>query len=459
MAVSSKPNGRQEVQFKGLDQKRRTLRVGVMFRADAERIETHVETILEAAAAGVLLDRCDTAECGKLPTALRRKALDTIAWFADVPAKLWAKLVGVGLVSPRDAGEQLSALETVGGSLQAYLNRRTDAKPGTRVFYGHTVRNLCEFFGEGRQLGSVTPAEADDFRRWLQVNEKLSAATVARRCGLAQQFFRDAVRRRLISANPFEGMKRGTNHNPERQRFITAGTIAKVIDACPNAEWRALVALSRFGGLRVPSEAMSLRVGDVELAAGRMVIHSPKTERYEGRDKRLCPVFPELRPFLEELDAQIHAGQVWLFERLRPAACVDGDWRGANLRTQFERIIRRAGVKPWPRLWHNLRASRQTELTDQYPAHVVAAWLGNTERIAQRHYLQVTDAHFERAIHEASEAKSDAQSDARSSVHRTAHACTDNKKPAQNSGCSTIQPVSESRQMGGTGFEPVTSTV
>jgi hypothetical protein len=52
-------------------------------------------------------------------------------------------------------------------------------------------------------------------------------------------------------------------------------------------------------------------------------------------------------------------------------------------------------------------------------------------------------------IREASEAKSDA----RSSVHRTAHACTDNKKPAENSGCSTIQPVTESRQMGGTGFD------
>ena len=32
-----------------------------------------------------------------------------------------------------------------------------------------------------------------------------------------------------------------------------------------------------------------------------------------------------------------------------------------------------------------------------HPIHVVTAWLGNTPRIALKHYLQVTDADFERA--------------------------------------------------------------
>jgi hypothetical protein len=35
-----------------------------------------------------------------------------------------------------------------------------------------------------------------------------------------------------------------------------------------------------------------------------------------------------------------------------------------NLCTQFLRIIRKAGVKKWLKLFHNLRASRETELTD-----------------------------------------------------------------------------------------------
>ncbi len=59
--------------------------------------------------------------------------------------------------------------------------------------------------------------------------------------------------------------------------------------------------------------------------------------------------------------------------------------------------MRRAGLKPWPRLFHAMRASRETELAQEYPIHVVTAWLGNTPRIALKHYLTVTDADFEQA--------------------------------------------------------------
>ena len=40
---------------------------------------------------------------------------------------------------------------------------------------------------------------------------------------------------------------------------------------------------------------------------------------------------------------------------------------------------------------------RQTELTHEDPQHVICRWLGNSQLIAQRHYLQVTDEDFARA--------------------------------------------------------------
>jgi hypothetical protein len=45
-------------------------------------------------------------------------------------------------------------------------------------------------------------------------------------------------------------------------------------------------------------------------------------------------------------------------------------------------IIKRAGLKPWPKLWHNLRITRQTELAATFPIHVVCEWLGNSTLIA-----------------------------------------------------------------------------
>jgi hypothetical protein len=63
----------------------------------------------------------------------------------------------------------------------------------------------------------------------------------------------------------------------------------------------------------------------------------------------------------------------------------------------MHKIIRRAGLKPWPRLFQNLRPTRETELPARFPVHIVTAWIGNSAAIAAMHYLQVTDADFEAA--------------------------------------------------------------
>ena len=75
-----------------------------------------------------------------------------------------------------------------------------------------------------------------------------------------------------------------------------------------------------------------------------------------------------------------------------------------NLRTTLQKIIKRAGLLPWPKLYHNLRSTRETELMESFPAHVVCGWIGNSEAVARKHYLQVTDDHFDRAIRGGAEA-------------------------------------------------------
>ena len=45
-----------------------------------------------------------------------------------------------------------------------------------------------------------------------------------------------------------------------------------------------------------------------------------------------------------------------------------------------------------------MRKSRETELAAVYPLHVVTAWLGNTPKIAMKHYLMVTDSDFQKAM-------------------------------------------------------------
>ena len=148
--------------------------------------------------------------------------------------------------------------------------------------------------------------------------------------------------------------------------------------------------MSRYGGLRCPSEHLSLRWGDVDLETGKIHVRSPKTEHHTGGESRIVPLFPELRPFLEECFELAEPGTEFVITRYRDT--------NANLRTNLLRIIKRAGMKPWPKLFQNLRSTRETGLADNHPMHVVCAWIGNSQPVAAKHYLQVTEEHFAKAV-------------------------------------------------------------
>ena len=165
-----------------------------------------------------------------------------------------------------------------------------------------------------------------------------------------------------------------------------------------NPTWRTIIALTRYGGLRCPSEVLSLQWCHIDWEKNRITVISPKTDRYEGKGSRIVPLFAELRPFLLEAFELAEAGQTHVVggDHLAKAQGPNG-WRNCNLRTTFEKLIRRAGLKPWPRLFHNLRSSRETGLLEEFPVHVVAKWMGHDPKVSLKHYAQTTEDHFERA--------------------------------------------------------------
>ena len=157
----------------------------------------------------------------------------------------------------------------------------------------------------------------------------------------------------------------------------------------PDIQWRLIFALSRYGGLRCPSEHLALTWADIDWEHSRMTVHATKTEHCEGDGMRICPIFPELLPYLRDAFEEAEEGEKFVITRYRQT--------NVNLRTQLLRIIRKAGLKPWPKLFQNLRATRQTELCQKFPEHVVCDWIGNSPSVAREHYLRTTDEHFQQA--------------------------------------------------------------
>lgn len=133
-----------------------------------------------------------------------------------------------------------------------------------------------DFFGGDKELASITSADADDFRAWLETTEELSEAMLRKRCSVARQFFRRAVKARIIDENPFGEMKNiSVGSSPEeRMFFLEAGDFDKVVQAISlkQIDLRTVFALSRWGGFRCPSEPATLKWGHIDWKKGRMTV-------------------------------------------------------------------------------------------------------------------------------------------------------------------------------------------
>jgi integrase len=363
-------SGRWTVQFVGRDGKRRSVRLGPQPKRQAENFRVKIEEL-----AGAVLNDRDPSD-------------ETSRWVAEVGEPLRGRLAAVGLIHTPAGSLTLKAF------IDDYLASRSDLKAGTKQHIGHTAKNLIDFFGAEKPLRSLTEGDGDEWRRFLG-EQKLAEPTIRRRCGIGKQLLRAAQRKHLIPANPFADLRGGNLANPDRAFNVTGDMAAKILDAC-TGEWKLIFALLRFGGLRCPSELMGLRWNDVLWGQDRIIVHSPKTAHHPGHESRVTPLFPELMEPLREAFEAAAPGTEYIVNRHRGAAVAP------RLRQEFLCIIAKAGLQPWPRLFRNLRSSRQTELVQQgHPLFVACAWLGNSQPVAARHYLQVTDADYSKAVHGA----------------------------------------------------------
>jgi integrase len=437
-SVSKDSKGNYAIQFIAGDRKRRTIRLGKEFPLRAVNELRRLVAMLNAAA---------ISGTGWDPK--------TAAWVGELKPILYDKVAKVGLVPKRAEAEEA----TLGKFIDRYVERRTDVKPASKEVWRQGKLGLIEFFGAERRIATITPGMADDYKQKLIATAKKSRAakpgdkepapkkmlasmTVRKRLQFANMIFRAAVRHKLIDSNPFVGVGIKASM-PDRQRFVTPEETEKLLQACPpGQDWRTITVLSRYGGLRCPSEVLSLKLADVDWENNRILVTSPKTAHHPGKESRIIPLFPELRDELLRSAEVAPEGAIYVVdERFRKKAIGPQGWRNCNLRTTFEKIIKRAGLTPWPRPFHNLRSSRQTELSERFPSHVVCGWLGNSPDIAREHYLQITDSHFDQATGNA----------LHNPVHQQQTTCDNQSQPDDESSENPHCLVSKAD---GEGFEP-----
>ena len=386
-SITKDENGKKRIEWVD-EKKRRRIRLGKIAMRDAEEIKRRIESILSANLSGRGYDNT-TAE-----------------WLEGIPDSLAEKLVSQKLISH----QKQSGASTLKKFLDDYVSRR-DTKTSTKDVWSRAITNLIDYFGADRDLQTINPGHADDFKAEL-LNQGLATTTIKKRLEHARMFFRDALKRELISANPFSEVSIVATMKPGRQHHVTDEEIQKVMTVCDRT-WRTIIALSRYGGLRCPSEVIELRWEYVNFETKQIFVDVPKLEYRPDKKSRVIPLFSELEPILADAFAAAPDGAEYVMpDDIRNRAIGPKGYRNCNLRQRFTRLIKRAGVKPWPKPFNNLRASRETDLAREYPVHVLESWLGHSTKIASKHYLMVTDDDFNLATEGAKSGAQEAQNQA-----------------------------------------------
>jgi integrase len=350
---------------------RRTIRLGDVSERIANEAKARIEALETANRTGTAVDRT------------------TATWLSAIHDNVHEKLAKVGLVESREPAIEEPAVEEVelGVLVDRYVASRSKLKPNTLRNYETTKRLLVEHFGRERSVGSIHAGHARDYREWLV--GKYSPATVSREIKRARQYFEYAKDCRLVTDNAFAKVKAGSQRNTKRKHFVSRDVIDRVLEACPDNNWRLVLVLARYAGLRIPSEVERLTWSDIDWSGRKFTLRVPKKEHLDGHETRIVPIFPEIEPYLRQAFDEAPTGSVHVL----PARFHSEGYAYAGVL----RAVERAGLVAWPKLLVNLRASRETELKREYPDHLVYLWIGNSREVALDHYLMPTDEDYERA--------------------------------------------------------------
>jgi len=304
---------------------------------------------------------------------------------------------------------------SLGMFLSAYLEARTQAeqtgarhkhyprlKATTLREHDVAMRYLIQHLGEHHGIDTIGEPEAESFLDALAAG-RLAAARKpgGRQYGLGEQSVRKHTRtlravwawaqhHGMVSTNPF----RAFHSRPlptEPGHHVTLAELDALLLYAPSDGWSCMFALCRLAGLR-RDEARTLpwsgKVRDhlgeyrqvgVDWETKRLHIVSTKNQRY-----RVVPMVGALEALL--LEAHSKAGDgTGTITGLSPN----------NLTRMGQRVVKAAGLEPWPKLYQSMRVSRENDWKlDGFAEATYAKWLGHSAAVSRQHYVSPTAEEF-----------------------------------------------------------------
>jgi integrase len=279
----------------------------------------------------------------------------------------------------RDAGKAPTLREWI----DRFFVLRGDLEESTVRAYRRVGDLLIEHFGADRRLDLIGKSDAANFRVWLEghkhpiTGQSLAENTRLGHLGRAKKIMAAAVADDKLTVNPFRGEKT-TLVDVEREiRYITEDEAARILAACPDESWRLLFALCRLGGLR-RGEALRLRWEHVDWNTRMLTVWPKKRKKTKKQRFREVPMRAALYDMMLQAFGAAPAGQTLVCPM--PLNNLDRDAKV---------ILRRAGIPPYAKAFHTLRANCDSEWQQKVSVMTASKIVGHAPEVAQKFYVRV----------------------------------------------------------------------
>ena len=185
-----------------------------------------------------------------------------------------------------------SHVPTLNDYCEEYLKARVRLSPSTSKRYGHSQKNLVNFFGT-TLLSGITENRIEEYKQ-AQLKAGLRAAGINRNLSFLRLVLKKAKRERFIAQNPVEGDDIFMNEKVERLQAkpFTLEEERKLL-AVAKEYLRPLIMLLVDTGLRVGKEALSLRWDALDLESDNPVVRVRASKTKAGI--RIIPLTSRLK--------------------------------------------------------------------------------------------------------------------------------------------------------------------
>jgi len=302
-------------------------------------------------------------------------------WLAAAPNELQAKLAKVGLIN-------VTKSKTCQELWDACLkHKKTAVKESSMKMYLHCQEHFFNQFSPTELIEKIT---AEGLLEWkaAMLSSGHAVNSVAKYVQTTKMVFDWAVDQDWLTKSPGKNVPNGKMVNRDKDRMISMEEYAKLLEACPNQEWRTIIALARIGGLRCPSELQRLRWADVNWPENRFLVRSPKTERHVKHRERVVPLFAELRRVLEQHFCSLGAADEngFVIQSFQETT-----WQ---LKHGFDKIAVEAGLGEIRKPFINMRKTRSNEVVRDFGEVKESLWIGHSTKVMRDHYFRLSDDDF-----------------------------------------------------------------